>query len=151
MLPLGLHVKMNIAGRDPSKWSVLGWFYNGIFYKTTEAFRRAFYSPKFEKLGPNVDGDWAQLYRQGEPFAKDTIPAPTMIQPEGGRYSVDAEEKYVEWSEYPPNIPTFFRLIGNSDFVRSGLFFQYWVHEGHRYPTLRHQIQRRTDYLRAWS
>ncbi|WEW60662.1 DUF1965 and Cu_amine_oxid domain-containing protein [Emydomyces testavorans] len=98
VLPLGLHVKMNIAGRDPSKWSVLGWFYNGIFYKTTKDFRKAYYSPGFEKLGANVDGPWSRLNRDGDPLPQDTTAAPSQVQPEGRRFGVDVNEKYVEWN-----------------------------------------------------
>ncbi|KAI2080782.1 hypothetical protein LOZ04_004158 [Ophidiomyces ophidiicola] len=100
LLPLGLYVKLNIAGRDPAKWAVLGWFYNGIFYKSTQAFRRAYFSPGFEKLYANIDGAWAQLSRDGEPFRHDTIAAPLQVQPEGARFAVDVPEKYVEWMDF---------------------------------------------------
>ncbi|EER23430.1 Copper amine oxidase, putative [Coccidioides posadasii C735 delta SOWgp] len=97
VLPLGLHTKINIAGRDPSKWSVLGWYYNGNFYKTTEAFRKAYFSPGFQKRGANVDGLWAQLMRDGKPRPRDTLVAPVQVQPQGRRFGVDVKEKYIEW------------------------------------------------------
>ncbi|KAK2746498.1 hypothetical protein FQN57_003124 [Myotisia sp. PD_48] len=100
LLPLGLYVKTNIAGRDPSKWSVEGWFYNGKFYETTEKFREAFYSPGFEKLAPNVDGEWTSTDRTGQPFKHDKIAPPVAIQPEGRRFAVDVKEKYVEWMDF---------------------------------------------------
>jgi primary-amine oxidase len=66
ILPLGLYFKTDMTGRDPSKWKLEGWYYNGEFYATSEAFRTAYYSPGFEKLPLNVDGAWAWTDRQGE-------------------------------------------------------------------------------------
>ncbi|EEP80558.1 conserved hypothetical protein [Uncinocarpus reesii 1704] len=100
VLPLGLYVKVDIYGRDPSKWSVHGWFYNGIFYRNTRAFRKAYFSPGFKKLGANVDGPWAQLNREGDPLPMDTVAAPLQVQPEGPRFGVDVKEKYVEWMDF---------------------------------------------------
>jgi primary-amine oxidase len=45
LLPLGLYFRSDVTGRDPSQWKLEGWYYNGIFYETTEAFRNAYYSP----------------------------------------------------------------------------------------------------------
>lgn len=99
LLPLGLYVKTNITGRDPAGWSVMGWYYNGIFYESTEAFREAFFSSSFEKLGPNVDGDWAHTDQQGEIMQYDEISPPMLVLPGKPRYGIDMEEKYVEWSK----------------------------------------------------
>ncbi|KAL5313511.1 hypothetical protein ACEPPN_017931 [Leptodophora sp. 'Broadleaf-Isolate-01'] len=41
LLPLGLYVKSDMTGRDPSKWKIEGWLYNNIFYKTTDEFNKA--------------------------------------------------------------------------------------------------------------
>ncbi|KAL2216423.1 copper amine oxidase [Thermoascus aurantiacus ATCC 26904] len=100
LLPLGLYVKTNITGRDPAGWSVMGWYYNGIFYESTEAFREAFFSSSFEKLGPNVDGDWAHTDQQGEIMQYDEISPPMLVLPGKPRYGIDMEEKYVEWMDF---------------------------------------------------
>ncbi|KAL1876689.1 hypothetical protein Plec18167_005097 [Paecilomyces lecythidis] len=100
LLPLGLYVKTDITGRDPSKWSVQGWYYDGEFYPSTEAFRSAFYSPGFEKFGPNVDGSWAHTKQQGPELPYDEMAPPIPVLPQGARYGVDIEEKYVEWMDF---------------------------------------------------
>lgn len=100
LLPLGLFFKLDVTGRDPSKWSLEGWLYNDIFYPTTKAFREAFYSPGFVQLAPNVEGDWARTDHQGDPFPMDNASPPVMTAPGGSRYSVDQEAKYVEWMDF---------------------------------------------------
>lgn len=100
VLPLGLYLKSDITGRDPSKWKVEGWLYNGIFYETTEAFRTALGSEGFVKNGPNVEGDWARTFQQGTVPPMDTLYPPTSVAPAGSRLSVDYKEKYVEWMDF---------------------------------------------------
>lgn len=99
LLPMGLYLKADITGRDPSKWSVEGWYYDGVFYESTKAFRKAFFSPGFEKFGPNLDGSWARTDQQGEIMPYDELDPPLPVAPQGARYGVDIEEKYVEWSK----------------------------------------------------
>ncbi|KAK8069373.1 primary amine oxidase- lung isozyme [Apiospora phragmitis] len=77
IMSAGLYVKSDVTGRDPSKWKLEGWYYNGVFYKTTEAFRTAYFSPGFEKIGREADGPWAWTERQ-----------------------VDVERQYVEWMDF---------------------------------------------------
>ncbi|KAB5578137.1 copper amine oxidase [Coniochaeta sp. 2T2.1] len=100
LLPLGLYVMSDVTGRDPSKWSLEGWLYNSIFYNSTEAFREAFSSPGYLKNGPNVEGDWARTDQQGEILPKDDSYPPTTIAPSGSRFSVDPDQKYVEWMDW---------------------------------------------------
>lgn len=97
LLPLGLYFKSDITGRDPSQWKLEGWLYNDVFYPTTEAFRAAYWSEGFVKLPANVDGDWGHTDQTGTVRPLDTLYPPTTIAPAGPRYSVDEEEKYVEW------------------------------------------------------
>ncbi|OIW28159.1 membrane copper amine oxidase [Coniochaeta ligniaria NRRL 30616] len=100
LLPLGLYFMSDVTGRDPSVWSLEGWLYNNIFYNSTDAFREAYFSPGFVKNGANVEGDWARTDQQGEVLPKDDAYPPTTIAPTGSRFSVDAEEKYVEWMDW---------------------------------------------------
>lgn len=102
LLPTGLMFKTDITGRDPAKWSVLAWQYDGIFYESEEAFREAFASPDFKKVGTNIDGPWACTDHNNETFPHDEIYPPVPVQPEGPRFGVDVEEKYVEWSMSGP-------------------------------------------------
>lgn len=100
LLPLGLYFKSDVTGRDPSKWQLQGWFYNGIFYETTDAFRAAYYSPGFVKNAPNVEGDWARTDRIGDVLPFDTQTPPISVAPSGNRFAVDPVKKYVEWMEW---------------------------------------------------
>lgn len=97
MMPMGLFFMSDTTGRDPSKWTVEGWYYNGVFYETTEEFRTAYWDGKVEKLSGNFDGPWAQTDQQGTIPPLDTMAPPVSTAPQGARYSVDAERKYVEW------------------------------------------------------
>ncbi|EFY87548.1 membrane copper amine oxidase, putative [Metarhizium acridum CQMa 102] len=98
ILPLGLYFGVDVMGRDPSKWSVIGWYYDGKYYPTTKAFRAAAASSNFTILGANSDGPWAQIDKQGNPMKFDHLPPPTAVMPGSNRFSVDAKENYVEWS-----------------------------------------------------
>lgn len=100
LLPLGLYFMSDVTGRDPSKWKLEGWLYNNIFYNSTDAFREAYFTPGFVKFGKNVEGDWARTDQQGPILPKDDSYPPTSIAPTGSRFSVDTEEKYVEWMDW---------------------------------------------------
>ncbi|CAH0000091.1 unnamed protein product [Clonostachys byssicola] len=97
MTPMGLYFMSDTTGRDPSKWFVEGWYYNGIFYESTEEFRDAYWSGKVEKLGGNFDGPWAHTDQQGDILPQDVLSPPVTVAPQGARYSVDAKRKYIEW------------------------------------------------------
>lgn len=100
LLPLGLFLKADVTGRNPSFWKFEGWLYNDIFYSTTAAFREAYYTPGFVKLGANVENDWARTDRRGDVPPLDNASPPIMVAPGGSRYSVDQENKYVEWMDF---------------------------------------------------
>lgn len=57
-------------------------------------------SPGFEKLLPNVDGQWAQTDRHGDILAQDEMYPPTLVAPSGSRYSVNVAQKYVKWQDF---------------------------------------------------
>lgn len=97
ILPLGLFFKSDVTGRDPSKWKLEGWFYNDIFYETTNAFRKAYYSQDFVKLPSNTEGDWARTDQQGPILPEDQKQPPVMVAPSGARYALDTDQKYVTW------------------------------------------------------
>jgi primary-amine oxidase len=100
ILSLGLYFLVDQTGRDPLQWKLLGWFYNNVWYESTEAFRGAFFSPGFEKLPINVDGPWATTDQSGPVLPMDTLSPPIAIAPAGARYSVDVNEKYIEWMDF---------------------------------------------------
>ena len=109
VLLTGLEFKVDITGRDPSKWSVVAWWFNGLFYPTLAAFRRAVNSPGFEFPGAPVDGPWACTDYNGKPFPHDKLNPPVPVEPDGARYALDTAHKYVEWS-MPTQIPTSFSI-----------------------------------------
>lgn len=100
ILPTGLEFQTDITGRDPSKWKVTGWYYNGQFWKTTSEFIKAAMSPSFKNMGAPEDGPFAWTDPEGTPFPHDDLYPPVMVAPQGPRYAVDAQEKYVEWSKF---------------------------------------------------
>lgn len=83
-------------GSGPSRWLFEGWLYNDIYYETTEAFRAAYYSPGFVKLGANVEGNWARTDQQGPVPQFDQSYPPSMIATRP-RYLINLEHKYVHW------------------------------------------------------
>jgi primary-amine oxidase len=97
LLAQGLYCRFDITGRDSSKWKIYEWFYNGVLYDSTKAFRGAWKSGELKKLPPNRDGKWteAQPDEKGMPGREKNTPI--MIQPDGPRYKVDKEEKFVSW------------------------------------------------------
>ncbi|KAF2192177.1 amine oxidase catalytic domain-containing protein [Zopfia rhizophila CBS 207.26] len=100
LLPLGLFVRFDLTDRNSSKWSVTGWFYNGIFYENTDEFRDAVFSNGFEKLPPNLDGDWTSTDRQGEAMPLDELPPPVPVLEGTKRFSVDVKENYISWMDF---------------------------------------------------
>lgn len=100
LLPLGLCFKTNVTGRDASKWKLEGWLYNDVSYNTTEDFRKAYYSPGFEKLPPGVEGAWADSGQRGAILPMDTSPPPTQVAPSGSRFYVNATENFVKWMDF---------------------------------------------------
>jgi primary-amine oxidase len=100
LLPLGLYVHSDVTGRDASKWKILGWLYNDIFYPTIEDFRNALNSPGFTKLGANIDGAWAHTDRRGKVLPHDRSYPPVSVAPSGSRFGVDVKQKYVEWMDF---------------------------------------------------
>ena len=86
-----------ISREYPSHLKILRWYYNGLFYATASDLREAINAPDFQKSPPNVDGDWTTIedFSEGPPLRKQ--PGPIMIQPGGGRISIDKHEKYLSW------------------------------------------------------
>ncbi|KAK6066824.1 Primary amine oxidase, lung isozyme [Seiridium cupressi] len=97
LLPLGLYVKSDVTGRDPSQWKVEGWLYDDQYFETTETFREAYWSGVLPKLRPNLEGAWASTDPIDTTLPYDSNYPPTTIAPAGPRFGVDHDRKYVEW------------------------------------------------------
>lgn len=100
LLPQGIAFKVDITGRDPSKWFLVGWLYNGEYYTSTAAFREAWSSGKITKRTKNLDGEWTGTDLQGTPLEASAQPPPAQIQPGPQRFSVDENERYVQWMDF---------------------------------------------------
>ncbi|KAF5643096.1 peroxisomal amine oxidase copper-containing protein [Fusarium sp. NRRL 52700] len=99
VLPTSLQFKVDLTGRDPSKWKVVGWYYDGNFWPSTAAFRKGIKSLK-RRPGPVVDGSWTSTDQQGDSFPRDDLYPPISVQPDGPRFGVDREQNYVEWMDF---------------------------------------------------
>ncbi|KAL6922703.1 hypothetical protein FSST1_006729 [Fusarium sambucinum] len=99
ILPTSLQFKVDITGRDPSKWEVVGWYYDGSYWPTTDEFKEGSKTLK-RKPGPNVDGLWTSTDQQGDKLPLDHLHPPTAVQPDGPRFGLDREENYVEWMDF---------------------------------------------------
>ncbi|KAJ5022897.1 copper amine oxidase [Bipolaris maydis] len=100
LLPLGLYMRTDITGRDPSKWAVTGWVYNNEFYPTLDDFRKVINQPDFKPLEMNVDEPWAHTRTIGDPLPFETLPPPASVQSGKERFSVDERENYVTWMDF---------------------------------------------------
>jgi primary-amine oxidase len=99
ILPTSLQFKVDITGRDPSKWMVVGWYYDGNYWSTTDAFRKSV-KTLARTPGPNVDGPWTATGQQGDKLPRDHLYPPVSVQPDGPRFGVDREQNYVEWMDF---------------------------------------------------
>jgi primary-amine oxidase len=99
LIPLGLYMRTDITGRDPSKWSVTGWVYNNIFYPSLDDLRNATKSSDFKIMGGTADEQWTRTEKQGDPLPLDEQPPPVSVQLSQPRFTVDETENYVTWSE----------------------------------------------------
>lgn len=74
------------------------WYYNGIFYDTDSDLRAALADPNFERSPPNLDGDWTSSEGdfEGGPPGREK-PAPAMVQPDGRRFNIDKNQRYISW------------------------------------------------------
>jgi primary-amine oxidase len=154
LLPQGLFFKMDITGRDPSKWFLVGWLYNDIYYTSTDAFRKAWQSPNFQKLTPNYAGNWIGTDpAPGESMAFDTLPPPTSVQPAGPRFTIDTEEKFVEWMDWSFYI-TFTRDTGvrlyNIKFKNDTILYELGLQEAIAHYAGNDPVQSGTAYLDSY-
>jgi primary-amine oxidase len=97
LLPQGLYFKVEAPSRDFEDWKVVQWYYNGMCYDTASDLRAAIKDPSFQRSSPNLDGDWTDVEDfEGSPPGREK-PPPITVQPGGGRYSIDKQQKFVSW------------------------------------------------------
>ncbi|OJD28624.1 copper amine oxidase [Diplodia corticola] len=100
LLPQGLYFKLNITGRDPNGWGVMGWYYDGIFYGSTEDFREAWKAGKVSRIAYETDGTWGTTDWNREELPLDQYNPPMAIKPDNPRFGLDVGQKYVEWMDF---------------------------------------------------
>lgn len=100
LLPLGVEVRIDLTGRNWTDWKATGWYSGGMFYNSTEDFRKAVFSPDFEKLPPNLEGNWTSTDRQGEPLPLDNLPPPVSASQGSQRFRLDGKENYISWMDF---------------------------------------------------
>lgn len=94
--PLGVFFHIDVTN---PRWKVIGWYCRGKFYKTTEDFKKAINSPKFDLPKPNVDGEWTSTDKQGE-LPMDELPPPVTVAQSSSRFKIDTKENFVSWMDF---------------------------------------------------
>jgi hypothetical protein len=146
-LPLGLYLKTDVTGRDPSKWSVDAWLYDNVLYNSTDAFRAAVMQPGFKSLGANVEGLWAELEKQGDTPQFDESPPPAQVMSGSNRFSVDTEAQFVSWSKsVVSNVGRLPRAL-LTEKLGSGLQLLYRGQSQHWCQTFRRQVQGEKNFV----
>ena len=100
MLPLGVYARIDLTSRDWKEWQATGWYSQGIFYSSTDEFRKAVSSSGFKKPPPNVDGTWLSTDKRGDSLPLDNLPPPVSVSEGSKRFSVDVQENYVSWKDF---------------------------------------------------
>lgn len=95
-------MRFDITTRNRSEWGLTGVLHNGEFYQTISDFRSAWEKPDFEKVTPNtgVDDTWIGTDPVGDILPLDDRAPPLAVLPGAPRWSVDEEQKYVQWQDF---------------------------------------------------
>ncbi|KAK4699567.1 hypothetical protein P7C70_g6693, partial [Phenoliferia sp. Uapishka_3] len=121
-----------------------------IYYASTAEFRAAWESPDFVKATKNEDGNWIGSDRVGPELKYDERAPPMQIQPEGQRWAVDKDQKYVEWMDFSFYI-TFTRDTGlrlyNIKYKGERIIYELGLQEAIAHYAGNDPIQSGTAYL----
>lgn len=93
-----LYVGFDFSGTDASLYKLRMIVFNNKVYTSVEQFREAFEAGDV-KGRPHVptDDSFLRKDRKGPARELEDRMAPTMIEPDGKRYKVDEENKYIEY------------------------------------------------------
>ncbi|KAH8594285.1 copper amine oxidase [Bisporella sp. PMI_857] len=100
LLPQGLYVKVEISTKDTNNWKPSTCYYNRVVYDSVNELRKAMGKIHFEKTEINRPGDWSNTEDFDDRISSREKPPPLMIQPQGSRFLVDKEQKYVSYMGY---------------------------------------------------
>ncbi|KAJ1562398.1 hypothetical protein HK405_012622 [Cladochytrium tenue] len=103
--PVGLQMGFDFSGTDPSLYSLEAIWYNGQTWTCLEDFRASWEAGTIVR-GTQVSPDvtWASTSRTsndtwGTPEL-DSRHSPMGVEPEGKRYQVDKDNRYVKWNDF---------------------------------------------------
>lgn len=102
ILPQGLYMHLDVTGRNSAAYSLLGWLYNGNYYKSLDEFKAAWSSPGFIKPERNsVTGSeqWVGTDRKGAEIPLDNLPPPISVQAGDKRFTID-DNGLVRWGDF---------------------------------------------------
>lgn len=107
LLPQGLFFRADTTGRDKANWAVTGWLYNDQFFASTKEFRAAWASGALKKteqtnspLVASYEDAWYGTDRVGDAYPEDERLPPVEVAPDGQRFKVDEERRYVQWMDF---------------------------------------------------
>ncbi|KAH8714642.1 copper amine oxidase [Ilyonectria robusta] len=96
--PSDLYVSFDVTGTDPSLYSAKMVLYNLVVYETVDAFRKAYEEGKIIKsTPPTTNTTFLHKDRFGAVRKLEDRLAPTVLELDGKRYSVDNDNSYVEY------------------------------------------------------
>ncbi|KAH7324802.1 copper amine oxidase [Stachybotrys elegans] len=93
-----LYVGFDFHGTDPSLWKLRMIVYNNIVYNSIEELREAYEAGKIE-MRPHVptDDSFLRKDRKGPVRELEDRIAPAIMEPDGKRYKVDSNNRYIEY------------------------------------------------------
>ncbi|TEB24011.1 copper amine oxidase [Coprinellus micaceus] len=99
LVPQGFYLKLDITGRDPAAWKLLGLYYAGVYYETADDLRAAMAKADFVRTEKVVVTQSLMTNRTGTPLPYDDEAPPVAYQSQK-RWSVDKDQKYVKWMDF---------------------------------------------------
>lgn len=91
-------VRWDLTGTDASKYKLAMIFFNNVVYTSVEDFRAAWEKGEIEKRPfMTTDESFIRKDRKGPVRELEDRLAPAVVEPQGKRYKVDTENKYIEY------------------------------------------------------
>ncbi|TFK22683.1 copper amine oxidase [Coprinopsis marcescibilis] len=99
LVPQGFYLKLDITGRDPAGWKLLGIYYGGVYYDSVDDLRTAMNKPDFVRTEKTLVTQSMMTNRTGDALPYDTEAPPIQYQNQK-RWTVDKTENYVKWMDF---------------------------------------------------
>jgi primary-amine oxidase len=96
--PSDLYIQFDISGTDPSLWKALKVVYNLQLYSSVQAFYQTWKSGLITKTPPpTTNTEFLLKNKTGQTRELEDRLAPTILSPEGNRFKIDRNNRYVEY------------------------------------------------------